>query len=90
MYIIGQDPLQIVCGNSATSAHMVMKLPSEKAVAQFVQLNAISPAEAGKFALRMLSLFYTNEELAESNCTLAEGRKLIDHEVLLAIQCKFL
>ena len=74
---VAQDPLQVLCGKSATSSHLLVKLPSEKAVAQFYQLNACAPVDAGKFALRLLSLFYTNEELAESNCMPAEGRKLI-------------
>ena len=68
------------------SLHCKVTLLTEKAVAEFWQLNNCPPADPGKFALRLLSLCFTNEELAESNCTPAEGRRLLNQEILTAIK----
>ena len=64
----------------------MLKLPSEQAKAEFQQLSACPPRDPGKYALRLLSILFTNDVLANSNCTPAEGRNLIDLNVLLAIK----
>ena len=81
------EPLQVVWGDPSAS-NVTLKMPSEQSVADFHQLSACKPSEAGKYALRLLSLLFSNEELAVSNCTPAEGRKLLAKEKLLAIKCK--
>ena len=72
------------------SLHCKVTLPTEKSVAEFWQLNNCPTADPGKFALCLLSLCFTNEELAESNCTPAEGRCLLNQETLTAIKCETL
>lgn len=80
----------VCCGNSAEKGkHIYLTLPSEAAVMGFQQLESCPPKDPGKFAIKLLTLFYGDEELSQSNCTRAEGRKLLDQEVLLGIKCKF-
>ena len=83
------DPLQVVCGNPASKLRCAVKLPTESALAEFHQLNACLPKQPHRYAQRMLALFFSNEVLANSNCTPAKGRQLVDQHVLLAIKRKF-
>lgn len=83
------DPLEVLCGNPTTTLRCFVKLPTEFALAEFHQLNACLPKEPHRYAQRMLALFFSNEVLANSNCTPAKGRQLLDHNVMKAIKCKF-
>ena len=38
--------------------------------------------------LKLLSVFFTMDELARSNCTKAERRELLNQEILQTIKCK--
>ena len=88
---IAVDPLAVVCGNPhSKGASQVLKVPSQAALSQFQQLTAGVAVDPAKFALKLLSIFYSDEELSESNCTFVEGRKLIDKNVLLGIKCKLI
>ncbi len=79
------------CGEEGTKGKfVVVDLPSEAALAEFQQVNACLPKDPEKFALKLLSVFFTEEELGRSNCTKAEGRDLLNQEILLAIKCKSL
>ena len=77
------------CGDPG-GQHKILKVPSEAALNQFKQLSSLSaPAcDPAKFALRLLSVFFSDADLAESNCTYAEGRKLLDQNILNGIKCK--
>ena len=84
-----KDPLDVICGDPQ-GQHKILKVPSEAALNQVMQLSSLSaPAsDPSKFALRLLSVFFSEEELAEGNCTYAEGRKLLDQDILNGIKCK--
>lgn len=83
------DPLMVCCGNPAvTGKHVHLKLSTEAALADFKQLTSCPPKEPAKFALKLLSMFFTDKELSESNCTRAEGRQLLDPNTLTGIRCK--
>ena len=73
--VILTDPLEVICGNPKQE-HIVLKVPSQAALLQFSRLTAVSAFDPAKFALKLLSTFYSDEELGESNCTYVEGRKL--------------
>ena len=90
--LVPQDPLEVVCGDPKSSGqHLVLKVPSVAALNQFEQLSSTAnTTDAPKFALRLLSVFFSDQELGESNCTYAEGRKLLDQNILLGIKCKFI
>lgn len=78
------------CGDwSEKGKHVYLTLPSEAAVIEFQHLNYCPPKDPAKYALKLLALFVSEEELGQSNCTRAEGRKLIDQTVLLGIKRKF-
>jgi hypothetical protein len=50
-------------------------------------MPAPPPKDAAEFALRMLSIFFFNEEkLGASNCTKADGRRLLDQDILKSIK----
>lgn len=86
LYLTG---LQVCCGEAGVKGrYSVVELSSEAAVARFKQLNSFPPKDAAKFALRLMPVFFTNEELARSNCTLAQGRDLLNQEYLEAIKRK--
>lgn len=77
------------CGDRKVSGrHAVVTLPSTAALAEFQAICAAPPNDPAKFALRLLGIFFTQEQLAVSNCTKAEGRQLLDPTILLAIKCK--
>lgn len=89
-FFLNADPLMVCCGQPRLAGkHVYLKLPTEAAVAEFRQLEGCPPKEPGKFALKLLSIFFCDEELSESNCTKAEGRKLLDQNILLGIKCKW-
>ena len=84
------DPLQVICGDprrSASCEHVILKVPSAAALMEFNRVSEFVHGAPKKFALKLLSIFFTDEELAESNCTYAPGRKLLDQQVLRGIQC---
>ena len=87
--IVYADPLEVLCGNPGTALKCFIKLPNESALAEFHQLNACLPSEPHRYAQRMLSLFFSNEVLANSNCSPAKGRQLVDQKVMNAIIHKF-
>ena len=68
--------------------YCIVSLPSRAALAEYNSVNSAPPSDASKFALRLLGVFFTVEELARSNCTKADGRELLDPEILQAIKCK--
>ena len=83
------ESLQVCCGNrQAAGQHITITMPSLAALTAFKSINAAPPTDPSKFALRLLTIFFSMEELAASNCTRAEGRNLLDSNVLLAIKCK--
>ncbi len=86
---VAGDPLGAWFGNPHNKAQMVwMTFQSEEQLQQFRNVNTTRPKDAAKYALRLLTLFFSEEELAESNCTPAEGRKLLDQKTLSAIKRK--
>lgn len=68
--------------------HVHVNMPSEAALKEYQVTNACPPKDAGKFALKLLSVFFSAEELSKSNCTKAEGRDLLDPDLLLGIKRK--
>ena len=66
----------------------MLELPSEAAVGLFHQTNSCLPQEPGKYASRLLDVFFSEEKLARSCCTKAAGRELLDQTVLEGIKCK--
>ena len=56
------------------------------ALAEFQSISAAPPNDQAKFALKLLGIFFTQEQLAVSNYTKAEGRQLLDPTVLQAIK----
>ena len=73
------DPLVVCCGEKAVKGRSV--LLTSAALAEFKQIDACPPKDPAKFALRLLPVFFSDEELGRSNCTKAEGRDLLDQEV---------
>ena len=60
-------PLEVLCGNSSSKDNqIVVKLPSEEAKALYAQINNCPPKDPAKFALRLLSVFLSGDELAQS------------------------
>ena len=89
LFYLSADMLVVCCGQAGVRGkHVYVNLPSEAALADYHQLNNFPPASAAKFALKMLSILFSEEELSISNCTKAEGRKLLNQEKLMAIKCK--
>ena len=87
MYIPPFDlGLQVCCGTTGVKAKHIADLPSEAALKEYNALNACPPKEAGKFTLKLLGIFFSPEELSHSNCTKAEGRDLLDPNVILGIK----
>ena len=46
---------------------------------------ACPPSYPARFALKLLSVFFTQEEMAKLNCTKADDRKLLNQDILQAI-----
>ena len=65
-----------------------VNLLSEAAEKEYQLINACPPKDAGKFALKLLSMFYSPEVLSRSNCTKAEGRDLLDPHLSMGIKRK--
>ena len=84
--MIHTDPLDVCCGDPRKATSMYVKVPSEAALCQFRELAAFPPKDPAKYALKLLSVFFTDDDLAESNCTRAEGRKLLDQNIIVAIK----
>ena len=81
--------LQVLCGDGqAHGRHVMVTLPSTAALAAYRSINAAPPANPAKFALKLLRVFFTLEQLSVSNCTMAEGRELLDPLKLEAIKRK--
>ena len=59
--------------NRSTCIYVHVLLPSEAALQEYQLINACPPKDAGKFALKLLSIFYSPEVLSRLNCTKAEG-----------------
>jgi hypothetical protein len=69
--------------------HVLVKVPSEAALNEFQQITACGPSwEPSKSAKSLMAIFWSDEELAESCCTYAKGRKLLDQRILLGIKCE--
>ncbi len=77
-----------VCLGDPSNKGIKLPVPLAAATEQLTQLKHSLPNDAEKYALKLLFIFFKDEELAESNCTLAEGRRLLDQDVLKGIQCK--
>ena len=70
---------------------MKVRLPSEAGLALFQQAVGCPPVgRPQQFALNLLTAFFSEEVLADSCCTKAKGRKLLDQQLLLAIKGKLL
>ena len=66
--LVPQDLLEVVCGDPRSSGqHLVLKVPSVAALNQFQQLSSTAiTTDAPKFALRRLSVFFSDQELVDS------------------------
>ena len=81
--------LQACCGKAGVKDKFtIVSLPSEAALAEYNALISTPPSDAAKFALKLLSILFTCEELERSTCTKAEGRDLRDQHKLQAIKRK--
>ena len=76
------------CGDPETQNCIYISVPSALALSRFKELEAFPPKEPTRYALRLLAIFFSDEELARSNCTKAEGRNLLDRRTLDAIRGK--
>ena len=92
LYYYTTGPLEVCCGDPKRSSSVIVTVPSDDDLAQFTELNAVPPKDPAKdpakYALRLLSVFFTDEELAESNCMRAEERKLLNQAKISAIRDK--
>ena len=77
---------QVICGNRKDKkGHISVTLTSSLAVKQFKQLVTSPPDDAGKCALKLLSIFFADDMLARGNCTKADGREFLDQSLLQGI-----
>ena len=53
-----------------------------------VKGKEVLASDAAALALKLMDLFFTKDEMATSNCTPAEGRKLLRQDVIAGIRCK--
>ena len=53
-----------------------------------VKAKEVSVVDAGPLALSLMDLFFSREEMARGNCTDAEGRNLLEPEIISGIRCK--
>ena len=77
---------EVCCGDPETPNYINIDVPSALALSRFKELEAFPPKEPTRYALRLLAIFFSDEELAKSNCTKAEGRNLLDRRTLDAIR----
>ena len=54
-----------------------------------VKAKEASSTKASSLALKLMEVFFTKEELAQGNCTEAEGRELLSPDVINGIRCRF-
>lgn len=52
------------------------------------KLAAFPLKDPSKYAPKLLSVSFTDYELIESNCMRAEGRKLLNQDVIIAIKLR--
>ena len=84
------DTLEVCLGDSK-GQHVLLKVPSVAVLNEFQQITTCGPLwEASKSAKSLMSIFWSDEDLAESCCTYANGWKLLDQRILLGIKCIFL
>ena len=84
-------PLTVCCGEAGVKGkHMMVELPSEHeaALSQFHQVDSCHLKDPAKFTLQLLSVFFSDEEFGRPNCTKAEGREILNPQVLTAIKRK--
>ena len=82
---------EVICGNPRDRrGHIKVNLASTLAVKQFQQLLNCPPDDPGRCALKLLTIFFTESELAKGNCTKAGGRELLDQHLLHGIKCKYI
>jgi len=48
----------------------------------------VSATSAGGLALKLMTLFFTKQEMAEGNCTVTEGREQLRPDIVSGIKCK--
>ena len=53
-----------------------------------VKAEEYSATDACALARKLMELFFTREEMANGNCTEADGRILLNPEVISGIRCK--
>lgn len=75
------------CGNPGRN-HVYLKIATEASLADIRQMSSCPPKDPAKFALKLKSVFFSDQELSVSNCTKADGKKLLDPTILLGIRCK--
>lgn len=88
-----KDLLEVICDDpTAAGKHLIilLRVPSPAALSQFQNITSSTANTPAKFALKLLSVFFGDEELGNSNCTFAEGWRLLDQNVLLGIKCKLI
>ena len=67
---------------------MWIPLASKSDVQKFHSVNQNLPPAAHKYALKLMDVFFTKEELKTGNCTVAEGRTLLNQQILQGMKCK--
>lgn len=73
------NQLIVICGDpKASGKHIALKVQSVAALNQFEQISAT-------FALKLLSVCFSDEETSVSNATYTAGRRLLDQNTLLGI-----
>jgi hypothetical protein len=65
-------PLEVCLGDQ----QVLVKVPSEAALNEFQQITVCVPSWEPSKSVNM-AIFWSDEELAESCCTYAKGRKLL-------------
>ena len=48
-----------------------------------------SATKASSLALKLMEVFFINEEIAQGNCTEADGREQLSPAVINGIRCRF-
>ena len=54
-----------------------------------VTAKETSATKASSLALKLMEVFFTKEEIAQGNCTEADGRELLSPAVINGIHCRF-
>ena len=88
-YFFNADPLTVCCGQvGVPNKHIYVQVPTEAALAEFELITNCPPKDPAKFTLKLLGIFFTEHVLSISNCTKAEGRLILDQNILLGMKCK--